>query len=71
MEINGNRPFEGYVFTHIFIAQKSRRLDRFCSGGFQPTEEKIQVFRSSIGTKHLNVPSLRLLNPILCHFPTG
>ena len=49
-EIQESRLFEGYG---LYIFFKSRRLDQFCSGGFQPTDEKLAIFRSSVGTKHL------------------
>jgi hypothetical protein len=43
-DLYGSRPFECYGLYISFRASKSRRLDRFCSGGFQPTEEENDQF---------------------------
>jgi hypothetical protein len=44
--------------TSSFIL-KCRRYGQYCSRGFQSTGEKATIFKSSVGTAHLNMTYMR------------
>ena len=67
--------FKRLWFIHIFVVQKSRRLGTFCSGGFQPTEDRNTQFyefrrnetykiRRSYGTQMLYHAIFKGLKPL-------